>query len=199
MSSLRVRFPKPCGERWEAMAPSGCNRHCETCDKTIFDLAQMTIGEVETLIETGEELCVRAQVNEQGHVALRSDAWRDARRMIATVGAGLGLMTSGAAVASPRPSEGAIAGKVEQSDWNTHATATSTDGKTYSARVKSNGRYKIKHLPPGTYKLSFTAACSEPWEAGTVTVADKQTATANTSGNDQCIVVGVLEIEKSYG
>jgi hypothetical protein len=159
----------------------------------------MTIGEIETLIDTGKEICVRAQINGQGRVALKSDAWRDARRMFATVGAGLGLMTTGGAVASPRPAEGEIAGKVENSDWNTRATATGADGKIYSAKVKYNGRYKIKHLPPGTYRLSFTAECSEPWEAGNVIVAAGKKTIGNTTEEYGCIVVGLLELENKNG
>ena len=119
--------------------------------------------------------------------------------MFATVGAGAGLLTSSVAAASPRPAEGEIAGKVENSDWNTKATATGADGKVYSAKVKNSGRYRIKHLPPGTYKLSFTAECSEPWEAGNVMVADGKRTIGDTVEEYGCIIVGLLELENKNG
>ncbi len=40
MRDLRVSFPKPCDERWEAMAPEGRARLCARCDTVVHDLSQ---------------------------------------------------------------------------------------------------------------------------------------------------------------
>jgi hypothetical protein len=200
MGDLRVTFPKPCPEQWDAMTPTGCDRHCASCDQVVLDLAELTIAEVEDHIASGAEICVRAQIDARGQIALKSNAWRDARRMFATVGAGIGLLTSGgAAVAGGKQPKGVIAGKVENVDWGTRVTATGADGKTYKANVKNNGDYKIKHVPPGTYSLTFIPSCGDPWDAGTSIVVAGKTTAKNTTAENKCIIVGLLEVEDNNG
>ncbi|WP_309611344.1 hypothetical protein, partial [Sphingomonas sp.] len=84
MSDIRVSFPEPCGERWDDMQPAGCNRHCDSCDKVIHDLSQMTIDDVEALVWTDPEPCVRAHVDRDGFVATKSSV--NPRRLAIAVG-----------------------------------------------------------------------------------------------------------------
>lgn len=71
MKELRVSFPEPCGEKWEEMPVSGCNRHCASCDKIIYDLSQMAFDDVETLLTVKPDACVRAAVKVDGSVRLK--------------------------------------------------------------------------------------------------------------------------------
>ncbi len=201
MGALKVSFPKPCAEPWEDMSPAGCNRHCASCDRIIFDLAELTIDEAEALLSKGDEVCVRAELNAQGGVKLKSDAWANARRMIATVGAGAGLLAVGsAAFAKNSPVDGSIAGKVENFWLSGTVTATRTDGQPYRAKIKRSGKYKVKHLPPGSYAMQFDDWCSEgPWQGGTVEVKVGETTRKDTKNPNGCIIVGQLKIEEHTG
>jgi hypothetical protein len=198
MSDLRVKLPAPCPESWDAMAPSGCNRHCASCDKIIHDLEQMTIGDLEALIADSEDICVRARIDGAGKVALKSDSWRGARRMIATVGAGFGLMAAGsAAMAAEQRVYGAIHGQVDD-PFATKAIATDTAGKRYKTRIKSNGSYKFKKLPPGTYTVHLFSSCAgeDQWGGSAVEVRAGIVTNTAASNPNQCIIVGKLVIDK---
>ena len=47
MGDLRVSFPKPCDEKWQAMTPEGRARVCGRCDKAVHDLSLYSIDEAE--------------------------------------------------------------------------------------------------------------------------------------------------------
>jgi hypothetical protein len=198
MNDLRVKLPAPCPESWDAMAPAGCNRHCASCDKIIHDLEQMTIGDVEALIAGSDDVCVRARIDGAGKVALKSDSWRGARRMIATVGAGVGLLASGSvAMAGTKSQNGAIAGKVEDILLFGHVTATDANGNSYKAKIKSSGNYKIKRLPPGKYAVQMDGGCGgDPWSAGEAVVEAAKVTTVNSHDPNGCIIVGQLILDQ---
>ena len=200
MTDFRVSFPKPCTESWDAMAPVGCNRHCASCDTIIHDLAELTMAEAEALIASKAEVCVRARVSAEGRVALKSDGWRDARRMVATVGAGMGLIAaSSPAFAARNPTVGSIEGKVAGGYWGMRVVATNARGKRYKASVQKEGRYRIGNLPPGSYSLYAVPNCGEPREmAQAAVVAGKATVT-NLAETNECIIIGQLVIEEGNG
>ena len=56
MPDLRVSFPKPCEEKWEAMTPAGRARVCARCDKAVHDLASYTLDEAEALLRRNPAL-----------------------------------------------------------------------------------------------------------------------------------------------
>ncbi|NQX94390.1 MAG: hypothetical protein HRT64_05645 [Erythrobacter sp.] len=60
MSEIRVSSPAPCDQPWNEMEVQGCHRRCEACDKTIFDLAKLAADEVEALLDSEPEACVRS-------------------------------------------------------------------------------------------------------------------------------------------
>src|SRR4051812_35882882 len=102
MADLRVSFPKPCGEKWDEMSPDGCNRHCARCEKTIHDLSRVTFEEAELMARSGREVCVRAEIGPGNTVMLKPG--RSTRRMVAMVGASMGIMAaSGQAAAAGVP------------------------------------------------------------------------------------------------
>ena len=199
---LRVKFPQPCSEQWDAMRREGCNRFCDQCEKTIFDLENFTLAQTEALLRSGEEICVRAKLGEGGAIMLKPDPARATRRMVAAIGASVGLLalSSQPAMAKGR-TDGTIAGNVLTNSWNTTVIATATDGKQYKAKAKRNGRYKIKHVPPGTYDIAYSADCEGDWKGGKVDVQADATATVSgvATPEDMCIIVGQLVIEKQHG
>ncbi|HKX92142.1 MAG TPA: carboxypeptidase-like regulatory domain-containing protein [Sphingomicrobium sp.] len=197
MKDLRVSFPKPCREKWDAMRPSGCNRFCARCDTVIHDLAEMSPRDVEALVQSKAEICVRAQVGPDGHVKLRPGG----RRMVAAIGASVGILAaSSQAAASETPKFGAIKGEVMGSCGGLIVTATAADGRIYRAKVGPNGRYKVKRLPAGDYDVKTEVGGPEPPKASHVVVQAGRTTKLDI--NDPlnfCIVVGMLRIDDSIG
>jgi hypothetical protein len=96
MPDLRVSFPKPCDETWEAMTPSGCDRVCARCDHVVHDLSQYTLAEAEALLGANPGSCVRAQIGADGAVALKPGRGGKAGRMMIAVAATAGLLAAAA-------------------------------------------------------------------------------------------------------
>jgi hypothetical protein len=197
---LRVSFPKPCDEKWEAMTPVGRDRVCARCDKVIRDLSSYAFEEAEALLRGNPDACVRARVDAGGVVALKPSRRGGIHRMVVAIGASASLLAaSEPALAGRKSPKGVISGKVETSAWNTRVTATGADGKPRRVRVKADGRYKIKHLPAGSYKLIFAPDCGDSWVVDGVVVEERRTIVTNTVDPNGCIVVGLLRIENDAG
>jgi len=209
MSDFRVSFPKPCSERWDAMRSDGRNRFCERCEKTIHDLSQLTLDETRDLARSAGGICVRAKVGPNDIVDLRSNRIRNGRRMVATIGASVGILaTSGQAAAAKSPELGAIKGEAIGTCGGT-VSAIAADGQVYHAKIGLNGRYKVKRLPAGRYVVRIDSTGPEPTKAETVDPAPPaepssnqvmveagRTVTLDVSDSDnQCIVIGMLEID----
>ena len=200
MRDLHVSFPKPCAENWETMTPAGRARVCARCDKAVHDLSRYTLDEAEPLLRGSGEVCVRARVGADGSVALKPGRRNDARRMVVAVAATAGLLaaTAPALARETRPA-GAIAGKVESGSFRVRVFATGANGQTFRTKVKGNGQFRIKHLPAGPYTLSFHPDCGDSWTFGEVVVRDGETIVPDVKDENQCIVVGLLQIEESRG
>lgn len=195
MPDLRVSFPRPCDETWEAMAPAGCNRVCARCDTLIHDLANYALDEAEALLRANPGSCVRAQVGADGTVALKPGRGGTARRMVIAIAASAGLLTAAAPALAKRDRPGgAIAGHVDSYGFRVQVTATGADGRTWHTRARSNGRYRIRHLPAGTYTITYSS-CGESRTVENVVVRDGQVDVPDVRSENQCIVVGQLRIE----
>ncbi|WP_432770437.1 MAG: carboxypeptidase regulatory-like domain-containing protein [Sphingopyxis sp.] len=202
MKDLRVSFPEPCAEKWDAMAPAGCNRACGRCETTVFDLSEYDVDQVETLLATGGRVCVRAHVDAGGGVRLKSPSSGNARRVVLAMGASAAMLMTGgqAAAVDERQPGGAIAGTIDTSwPFNMTITAKGDDGREYRGKVKKNGRYKIKKLPPGTYSLDVQGGCGDPWSSGKVTVREREAVQHNATDPNDCIIVGMIEIQQNDG
>jgi hypothetical protein len=201
MRDLRVSFPRPCDEQWEAMSPSGgCGRMCGRCDKVVHDLSRYGLDEAEALLRANPGACVRASVDGNGIVALRPGRRDGARRMVIAAAVTAGLLAGGApALAKGERPQGAIAGKVENYEFGGRVVATGPDGRTYRGGVKGNGRYRIKHVPPGTYTLTFMTACGGEEPIGAVVVGEGEAIAPDSKESSACIVVGMLRIEDDRG
>lgn len=200
MRDLRVSFPRPCGEAWEAMTPAGRARVCGRCEKPVHDLTHYTADEAQALLRGNPETCVRARIGGDGMVALKKSRRGEARRMVIAAAATAGLLAAGAPVLAKqgRPA-GVIAGKVQYPAFRTRVTATRTDGLTFRARVKGSGRFRIGQLPAGTYALSFVPSCGDSWTVENVVVGAGETIVPDVRSPNGCITVGMLVIEGTSG
>jgi Carboxypeptidase regulatory-like domain len=204
MVDLRVSFPKPCRETWEAMAPAGCGRLCARCDKVVHDLSLYDLDEAQALLRSAPDSCVRARIGADGAVMLKPARRAGARRMIAAA-ATVGLLAAGAPAfartdaAKPQAPDGAIAGKVDAFGYRVRVTARSPDGRAFRAKSKSDGRFRIKAVPPGAYTLTFKPDCGETWTVENVVVGTGETIVPRAENENGCIVVGMIRIEPDEG
>lgn len=197
MSDLRVSFPRHCGERWEDMQTTGCNRFCAACSETIHDLRELTIDEAEALLKDSRSHCVRAQVRSDGSLCLKPDSKRSARRMVIAAGASITLLAS-ACETVPQAARGTISGKAGDLDRAKSVTATSEDGKKHRATVHPDGSYRFKSLPVGRYVLKFYGDCGK-WDGETIVVEAGQNSIANSAKGHECIIIGLAKIENDQG
>ena len=56
----QITVAAPCHESWDAMSGDETRRHCEVCQKDVYNLSAMTTQEAQALLAAkGEKLCVR--------------------------------------------------------------------------------------------------------------------------------------------
>jgi len=195
MTDLRVRFPRPCGEEWQKMVPTGCHRTCATCDKVVHDLSQHEASEIEALLRDAPDTCVRARIDSLGVVETKAGAQSGIRRIVIAIGASAGLLISQPVAAREKHPARAIIGQTSTFGFKIKVVATDASGNAFRATVRDNGRYKIKNIPAGTYTLEFVPDCGDRWTIENVVVAEGDTVVPDRPNAGQCIVVGKLEIE----
>jgi hypothetical protein len=194
MRTLEVAFPEPCGERWETMSPSDCNRHCATCDKTIHDLESYRFEEVEALVAREAHVCVRAKIGADGAVKLKRSSAQVAGRLVLAASAGI------LAVATPAfaQSGGSIVGNIDGVLIRARVTAPDANGRTYRAAVRNDGKFWFKNLPAGEYEVS-AQGCEAPWTIGKVTVSGGKVVMARSVDPSECIIVGLMQVKRTAG
>ena len=200
MRDLRVSFPRPCDQNWEGMAPTARARICATCKTAVHDLSLYELGEAEALLRENPNSCVRARIGADGRIALKPDRKSVTGRMMIAIAATAGVLTAGApALARPDRPGGAIAGHVDDTGIRVRVTATGPDGQVLRTRARSDGHFRIRRVPAGTYTLTFVPDCGESWTMENVVVGSGETDVANVANKGECIVVGMLRIEDSRG
>ncbi len=71
----RLQILSPCQSAWEAMAGDERRRHCQECDKHVYDFAELTPREIARLVEaTGGYLCGRLTRDARGQLVTRRSA-----------------------------------------------------------------------------------------------------------------------------
>ncbi|MEP2736411.1 MAG: hypothetical protein ABJP34_08935 [Erythrobacter sp.] len=193
MTDIKVAFPKPCAEPWEEMEPKGCNRHCASCDKIIHDLSAFTIDEAEELLETEDEVCVRARVKPDGVIDIASSRKAKSKRLVAVLGASATLATAacssiGSGTISPRYQ---VSGSVGPFQYATKGELR-TEGRKYTAHLGPNYSFKFTNLHPGTYTLSFNSFCSGDSFVKTIIVRDANVDLGKLDWEEDCIIIGVM-------
>ncbi len=200
MKDIVVSFPKPCSEPWEEMSPRGCNRHCASCDKIIHDLTAMTADEADALFDVDPEPCVRAKIRSDGSVMTNSPF--GSRRVMAVAGASVALATAACqSMPGQYPAFGSIAGKVETSCWGAVVVATAEDGRVYRAKARNDGRYVLKYLPHGKYRLAYSLYNDEREfkSVGEAVVSAGTLSVPPIVPEDDCIIVGVMSRDTHQG
>jgi len=61
---ISVSIPEPCHENWDAMTPQEKGRHCNVCDKTVFDFTSKTDEQIVKTFESNNKLCGRFKTNQ---------------------------------------------------------------------------------------------------------------------------------------
>lgn len=195
MRELRISFPNPCGESWDAMQPSGCDRICATCSETVHDLAKLTVREAEALLREPGKHCVRAQVGPDGAVSLRPGPTGRSQKMLVAVSASVGLFASACeTVPSATGPTGAIVGKVAPYSLVTSVRAVSEDGRERRTRVRADGSYRFERLPYGTYSLNFTDPCGTR-EGERITLRESEHSVDAPADTLDCVIVGMAKVE----
>jgi hypothetical protein len=182
------------------MAPAGCGRVCARCDKVVHDLSLYELGEAEALLRADPQTCVRARIGADGVVALKPGRQGGARRMAIAAAATAGLLTAGApALAKREGPGGAIAGKANITGSRGRVVAIGPDRRKFHGTLKSDGRFRIGHLPPGTYRVTVVPYCGERWTIENVVVDRGETIVSDDHDRGECIIVGMLRIEDDRG
>ncbi|MEO8704371.1 MAG: hypothetical protein ABI867_30230 [Kofleriaceae bacterium] len=97
-----IRVASPCGADWAKMAGDARSRHCGDCQKTVYNLSDLTRDEAEALIiEKEGRLCVRYFERADGTILLKDctvGIAKKRKRRIIAAGA-VALLAGGAVLA----------------------------------------------------------------------------------------------------
>lgn len=91
LDEFRLTVASPCSKTWDSLEGNDQHRHCNLCEKNVYNLSALTEAEVRALITEKEgKLCARFFLKQDGTV-LTADcpvgrkAWRRKVRRVATV------------------------------------------------------------------------------------------------------------------
>lgn len=180
-----MRVASPCSVGWESMSGDERMRHCHSCRLDIYNTAEMTQKEVETLIRNREgRLCIRLYRRYDGTVltkdcpvGLRAVRKRASKFVSAVFAALLSLVSisysqSKDSKTNPVPStnieltdlesdENELSGTILDPHGAIIAGATiklykNNDKKPLKTKSDDNGVFSFRNLAEGTYKTEVT-------------------------------------------
>lgn len=191
MADLKVSLPTPCSEKWEAMSPRGCNRHCAACDTVIHDLSLITVEEAEALLDSGDEVCVKASVRRDGSIRTAPSRTSKSRRMVATIGASISLATAACQTPQITPRH-ELTGQVREGGWRPSAELVSATGKTYSVTIRGDQKFRFTNLRPGNYTLNIHDCAGTHTVSNIAVQDDLNLGEIDLSEVSDCIIIGKL-------
>lgn len=178
-----MRVASPCSVGWDEMTGDDRVRHCDSCQLNIYNTAEMTTQEIESLVQKREDrLCIRLYRRADGTVltkdcpvglrAVRQRAARFASASLATV-LGLFSLTYGQTNEPTKPSGSSVASSKEDDGSNLSGTICDPNGavipgavirayriadkkrlkKSWSTVSNADGSFEFKDMPVGTYEL----------------------------------------------
>ncbi|WP_284125509.1 carboxypeptidase-like regulatory domain-containing protein [Parerythrobacter aestuarii] len=177
------------------MSRQGCNRHCSACDKTIHDLSQLTLDQAEELLKSEDEVCVRAEIADNGMVRLADSGSTTKRKLVAVAGASLSLalaacQTMGSNAVTPLYE---ISGATNYYEYDAVVTLTDQYGKVRTTKVRRDKSFRFTNLLPGTFTLTITRWCGDPVEETEIVVTEDDVSLGTLKwGENQCIIIGVM-------
>ncbi|MBL8677881.1 MAG: hypothetical protein JNK05_01850 [Myxococcales bacterium] len=152
----RVYIASPCNVPWESMTGDERERMCASCNKTVYDVSQMTTAEAESLLQAkGTDACLRIFRRFDGTILTQDcpvgvEKKKRARRrgVVAGVLAATAAATAGAALSTHR-TQGA-----PHVAATTQVLGTTTTTVTNTPVVPHEGT----QLPPGVPSIQPVAA-----------------------------------------
>jgi hypothetical protein len=178
LSKQTILFPKPCHEDWNRMTPEGRARFCDSCSKHVHDLVNYTPEEAERLLTgDGTPACVRVNVLADGQVLTRPSL-TGRILMAAVVTPAIAAALASSVMANPLT--GSIVGSIQTSAKSVTVTAIGA-GIHRKVKADAGGNYYVDQLPPGNYRLIFSAPREKAWsldnlqvDAGTVALGNSR-------------------------
>lgn len=174
-----IDVPEPCSQSWEAMKGGDQSRFCDSCEKDIYNLSEMTRREAKKLIfQSKESVCIRLEKDTRGKVkTLKKQLHQITRRLPIAAGVlAASLTMTSAADAQRRPPVGKVAlNNILDSESTASILGTITDEtgavipnaqivlfdakNKIVQKTKSNeeGFYELKNIKAGVYKLEIEA------------------------------------------
>ena len=175
------------------MSVQGCNRLCATCSTVVHDLSELSVKQVEELLDVGEDVCVRAFIGADGVVRSRDGGGRDKTRIVAAIGGSLSLAIAACQTVQPIP-EGeryAILGEIVRSS-DGEVIAISREGWEFRSTINADGSFAVTGVPPSTYSVSLAGECME-MNTVQVVVADKAVDLGELDWDETgCFIIGVV-------
>lgn len=160
-----ITIANPCSESWDGMDGNAKLRFCESCGKSVHNLAEMTSRDVERLAmraAMGDPICARVS-HRDGELVTLADV-RPARASFAAgaaLSAALAASIPLAAQTSKPPTDTAVLTATVVDAHGDPGFASSSmiflknEGATRFAMVRADGTFEV-HAPPGTYEISMT-------------------------------------------
>ena len=68
---MKIPIQEHCHENWDSMCGSDQKRFCDSCDKNVHNLSEMTENQARDLLKEEESLCVRYRTHRSGHIRFR--------------------------------------------------------------------------------------------------------------------------------
>jgi hypothetical protein len=220
----KLQIAAPCPVGWESMKGDDRKRFCDLCSLNVYNISEMTRGEVEKLAADPDgRVCARIYRRADGRVlmrdcpvGLRAYRKRAAAYISAAFGTVLGLFSVGfgqstgdPAVALPKITIEKVVNLNDRSILTgtatdepgaviPGATVTITDiNKTTFVKWTDNeGRYIFPDVPPGTYKLRIEYAGFKAFEMDDLflTAGEKTIVDNILKVENNITTVGMLEV-----
>jgi len=83
---ISVSIPEPCDENWENMTPQEKGRHCDICEKTVFDFTNKTDEQIVRALENDGKLCGRFKTNQLDRELVLTRKSKNSYRSVAASG-----------------------------------------------------------------------------------------------------------------
>lgn len=101
---VRLALASPCNVAWESMSGDDRARHCAQCGQTVYDVRELTEGEVMALVGAPGGACLRMLRRADGTIVTKDCPTTRAPRLL--LGVSVGVAALGASAAFLIPSRG---------------------------------------------------------------------------------------------
>jgi Carboxypeptidase regulatory-like domain len=174
---FQLEIPRPCDQSWSRMTGNAQQRHCDSCNKQVHNLANLSPRQIEHLINfTHKAVCARISRNADGSLIMLPDLTQPTLASLAVTAtlmfapSAMSAQTAATPDAHQSPASSsvdpahapltAVAGAITDSQGAFIAganVALLNHGQTLgTARTNEAGQFEFA-VPPGEYELHVTA------------------------------------------